>query len=130
MSLYPTTVDPTPTLDEFYELPSGSLHAFSFDIEPGEAKEILVVHLLGVGQDHSLRCWVSLAPANSPAVEQPYYVIWHANRNESEIRTICAEGTDFPDAKMPIYLPPGSYFVNVLNLVNKVNAYAYSLTTV
>lgn len=128
--LYPTSVNPDPNSFNVYEIASGNLFCFEFVLGDNEAKEILITHPFGINQDNSLRCWISRDPGSNPVVEVPYYIIWHANRNQFEIRTVVSEGADFPNAKMPIELPAGNYVVNVLNLVNSANAFTYTLTDI
>lgn len=128
--LYPTTINPDPTIDDVYVIPSGAQHCFPFVLDGGDAKAILVVHMAGTAnQDHSLRVWVSRAPGDSPAQPEPHATaFWHPNRNDQEIITVFDEDMPREAMRLPLGLPPGNYTINVLNLVNRENAYSFRLT--
>lgn len=127
--LYPTTISPDPNVDGFHIIPSGNLFCFPVVLEADSLKHIMVVHVAGsANQDFSLRVWVSVEPGDRPAVETPYYIIWYANRNDAEITTIYDEANDAPAFNTTVPLPPGNYTVNVLNLVNRENAFTIVLT--
>lgn len=128
--LYPLTTFTTLRSDDTYVIPNGNLFAFPFTIGEGEAKNIVVVHTAGTSnQDHSLRAWVSTEAGGTVLYDAPAFVqMWHPNRNAAEYVTAYDRGIEAPQAPMPLALAPGDYVLNVLNLSNRQNVFAFVLT--
>ena len=127
--LYPLTIFETLNENDAYLIPNGSLFAFPITIGSEDIKNILVVHTAGTtNQDHSLRCWVSPHPGGMALDVPPYLQMWHANRNAQEIITVYSTEVDEPSAPYPLPVVPGIYYLNVLNLVGRMNAFSYVLT--
>ncbi len=129
--LYPTEINPQPSIDdEIYIVPSGAQHCFPFTLNANAAKNVLVIHMAGNhNQDHSLRVWISREPGDAPVVQTPHFAsFWHANRNDQEYITIFDKDHPIQDARQSLGLPTGDYTVNILNLVNRENAYSFRLT--
>lgn len=125
--LYP--VDLTTRNDEdHYEVHSGSARAFAIEVEPGQSLQIRVVMTKESQQDWSLRCWVSNIVAGNPVIDlNPNEPIWHAHRDAQFYMTVYDEALPRPTTQH-MELPPGSYFLNVLNLTNAPNSFFLSLT--
>lgn len=127
--LYPLTVAPDPVRPNQYVIPNGNLYAFPFTVAEGEAVNVVVAHT-GIGkQDHSLRVWVSAEPGHNPVVDRPIHVVnWYPNRDAREYVTVYDSALAPPTVPGPLAVQPGTYFVNVLNLTNSENSFAFELT--
>lgn len=125
--LYPLTLDPPPSSDHSHVVAPGCLLAFTLDLAPGTALDIVATHLART-QDHSLRLWVSRAPGGeSVAHDPPSVAFWHPNRTPTEI--VRLQDETLPRAvPASLLVPPGRYWLNALNLINSVNHFRLTLT--
>jgi hypothetical protein len=127
--LYPTSVVDTPTPNNIYTIDHGRLMAFPFEVTEGFIKRITVTHFAVGIQDHSLRAWVSRADdigGRTLGTEQ-LTAFWNPNRSPTETVIVYHDALE-PAAQPAIALPLGSYYVNVLNLVNSRNGFQFLLT--
>jgi hypothetical protein len=116
-----------PFANGMYEVLSGNVAYAPIAIGPGDAFEFTVTHVSPT-QDHSLRCWLSGVPNGMSLTERLPLNYWHANRTISE-KVVIHDLSRSPIAPAPgrlgtIAVPPGPYFLNVLNLVNAANVFA------
>ncbi len=117
------------TADGAFKLNSGSGRAFAFSIAEGETKMAVVVHSFLGQQDFSLRCWISRSMAGSALIlPDPNETLWHARRVSRPIISIYDEALERPELDLSAAVPPGDYFINVLNLTNSANEFIIQLT--
>lgn len=110
-------------------VPKDSITTFELAVGVGEIIDLSVAHIAPV-QDHSLRAWVSIVPGDTPVVLYPAAVsVWNPNRlSLPEIITVYDSALATPDAQKPLPLAPGTYTLNVENLISATNAFLISLT--
>lgn len=125
--LHPFTLT-TRNDDDHYEVNSGSGRTFAIEVEAGQALQIRVVLTKDTQQDWSLRCWVSDKMNGNPVIDvMPNEPVWHAHRSAQFFMTVFDEALPRPETQH-MELPPGSYFLNILNLTNAPNSFSLSLT--
>lgn len=127
--LYPLTLDPSPAVDtpnDLYVVQPGCLLAFTVVVEPGSTLDIVTAHVART-QDNSVRVWVSAAPGDTSVGNSVAVAFWHPNRSATEIVRLQDENLDLTGIPT-ISVPPGTYYVNALNLTNVVNQLRYTLT--
>lgn len=120
MSLYPQ-IELEPA--GMFEVPSGSLGLVALDVPADGAVDVTVRHI-GLTQDHSLRCWLSYRKGGEaiPLLENRT-AVWHPNRTPDEKVTVA--GTDWGGSSQTFSAKvTGRVWLNLLNLVNQVNAFA------
>lgn len=126
--LYPITVSATP--DDNQALNSSSLYAIPFTLEEGGSLRCIIVHTAPT-QDHSLRCWISTTAGDTQVDAASHLSYWHPNRTNAE--SVIIHDTDvevFLGSSFARPLPPGEYFVNILNLGNSINSFSFLLTEI
>jgi hypothetical protein len=119
-----------------YTLPSGYLGLLSFTVASGETKEFRMRQMIAnpykMPQDLSIRCWISLtkggagvvyAPAKQPAT-------WHLSSLMDDVIRVHDADLTVEDDLTAVFVPvtPGTYWLNVLNLVNEENLFGVELS--
>jgi hypothetical protein len=114
--------------EDRYELEAGRAVAFPLTIGAGEAKRIIGIHTWLNAQDHSVRVWVSSEVSGLP-LGPTVSEFWQLNRVAGETVLVHDEDRVVTErtAKGPIAVPPGTYYVNFLNLVNTKNGFLYRI---
>jgi hypothetical protein len=127
--LYAWTRIDTPSPNNIYTVDHGQLVVFPITVEAGQKREITVTHVAVGIQDHSLRVWMSrdFDVGGQTLGETLPTRFWHPNRTPTEKVTVYDRNEEAP-AGFTIALDPGTYLLNVLNLVNSRNAFAFVLT--
>lgn len=80
-------------------------------------------------QDFSLRCWVSQYPGGESITLEPVESYWHLNRIATFEIAVASTSTPILNPMTTTYLidaQPGSYYLNVLNMVNSPNPFYVS----
>lgn len=124
--MYDSTLIDTPAPNNIYTVEHGRLVAFPLTITEGQAVRIVTAHLAVGIQDHSLRVWVS-SDIGGISVARGANEFWHPNRNAQETVAVYDRSMVAPDEN-GIAVEPGTYYVNVLNLINSRNAFSFVLT--
>lgn len=124
-AIYAMTIAPPPGPGCSFRIPPSSVFAYPFWLCSGTFVEILAIHTAQV-QDASLRLWISREPLGSQAIYIPQYLsFWEAGRNAGKLVTIHDGTVSVPkDRNLVAQLPPGPYFLNVLNLINSYNEFS------
>lgn len=113
-----------------YEVLSGHVAYAKIVIAEGDAIEFAITQIAPT-QDHSLRCWLSGVPNGMSLTYRLPLAYWHANRVVSEKVVIHdLERSPIPNAPGRLgtkAVVPGTYFLNVLNLVNAANVFTLTI---
>lgn len=132
MSLYPIRIIARDDAvgQPLHEITNGGLAAVPLSIAADQAIKVTVLHAAPT-QDHSLRCFLSDRPGGNAVGTAPVSAIyWHANRVPNEPVIVATEGAAPDDGTPVIVVPPGDYYLNVLNLVNTANVFSLTLVEV
>jgi hypothetical protein len=123
MSLYPVTItDPATVSVGNNGIASGTLIAVSIDMTSTQMMQIVMAQL-SLTQDYSLRTWVSVYPDGNAIAPGVFPIL----RNGIPF-IIYVAGQTPPSNTYAILVTPGSYFLNILNLTNENNVFAFSPT--
>ncbi len=132
--LYPViNLDPVPPSPEEgrYTLPSGTLGVLAITVPTAGVIQLVMHQLIAdttnLPQDHSIRAWVSTQKGGNPVIENPVSAAqWTLSALQNRVITVYnLMGNYVPDDEhVSIGIPPGDYWLNVLNLVNEANSFA------
>lgn len=115
-----------------YTVAPGVLQACVLTLPEDAALSVKVVHLATNVQDFSLRCWFSTEPGGNPLSAKLELAEWHPRRKAMDVHNLLTTGATAPSSELPSYTiiaEPGTYYLNVLNLVNSDNRFYLSITT-
>jgi len=128
MALYPTiTIDPVLAASEYFNnLPSGTLALIPLDMRTVMMTEITIAQA-SLTQDYSLRGWVSAYPDGMSVVLPPANVFAIMRTGGVPIVVHTASQTP-PDDCIAVVIASGQYYLNVLNLTNAANVFAFTKT--
>jgi hypothetical protein len=120
--------------EEVFMVQAGHNLVCAFEILPNTAASVKVVHTMAGSQDNSLRCWISKDPGGV-SVEQitPEISFWHPRRKVMVAHVLYSGTPPEPSAELTTYnimVEPGTYYLNVLNLVNSGNKFYASIEDV
>ena len=124
MSLYPTIVldAATAALDNNF-IPPGTLVVIPIDMTVPQMTQISMAQL-SLTQDYSLRTWVSVYPGGR-VIDALFPIL----RTVGLPFIIYVAGQTPPaNATYTILVTPGNYYLNILNLTNEANVFAFSQT--
>lgn len=133
--LYKTIELSYPTETNKFILPSGVLGYFPISLEPGKLLTIsmnqLILDPLHLPQDFSMRGWFSKSPGGVSVVYTPESLSrWHLTALQKRIIQIYDSSSDVePTEPSSIGLLPGTYWLNILNLVNETNFFALNINS-
>lgn len=124
MSLFPITLlDPTTAASGFNTLSSGTLVVIPLDMTTVVMTQVTVVQA-SLTQDYSLRGWISVYP-DGIALASVFPIL----RGNGLPIVVYAPLHTPPEACIPIAVPAsGIYYLNVLNLTNESNVFAFTKT--
>lgn len=114
-----------------YLLPSGTLGVFPITIAPGETLTLDMRQLVGdpehLPQDQSIRCWIS-PKQGGMSVSESATSRWHLSALQRDIVQV-VDGLTVAASETGISIPvtPGTYWLNVLNLVNQKNSFSVEI---
>lgn len=127
MALYPITY-----FDPFQEATTPLLHGWlacgRFVLPPDETIRFRMVRSSDT-QDNSLRCWISEFDGGASIALEPMESYWHLNRTATFEVVITSAQTPILNPLTTSYVinaQPGSYVLNVLNMVNSLNPFYVS----
>lgn len=127
--LYQYTLNPSPISENRYSLSQGFLYVFEFSLLPSNKIFIIGTHLSNSVQDHSIRFWISRDIGGTAIKHYPSGLnYWHPNRVPKEIVGIQDESFPVVD-KNVLASPPGTYYLNTLNLINSINVFSLTFDT-
>lgn len=125
MSLYPTTViDPATLALEPNIIQPGNLIVAPIDMTEAQMVQIDLQQMSNT-QYFSLRAWLSLYQNGIAYPPGNYSVL---NWAGAPI-VIYVPGQTPPDYTFAIEVPPGMYFLNILNLTNEHNIFSFIIET-
>jgi hypothetical protein len=133
-SLYQINVLTYPGIRNQFILPPGVLGVIEVDLVPGTSMVLttnqLIPDVSHMPQDRTMLAWISDMKGGNPVVTTPPESGWHLTALQKTLITIY-DGTAGlgPYDGMSISLLPGTYWLNVLNLVNETNGFFYDFTT-
>lgn len=88
---------------------------------------IKLIHAQQGVQDHSLRCWISTEPGGSSISDAgPEMSFWHARRKVLFVHNLQSAQSAPENTEAFVYTikaAPGTYYLNVLNLINSPNKF-------
>ena len=128
MSLYPT-IDIDPSVQGRQTSPQGSLALIPITIDPGQAVRVVLLQT-GPAQDFSMRAWVSVLPDGVSVSTDSVSAYWSLPRMPDMFILHDVAVTPDATAFRTIPVPPGSYVLNILNLVNSENTFSFSTAVV
>ena len=122
--LYPVVNINPSSIEGMHVVPPGNLVAVPLSIISGQVLKFVVLQNSPT-QDFSMRAWISITPGGAtvgntlttqywPVVRYPDVIVLH------DMNVV------LPDVLRTIPVLPGSYTLNVLNLVNEKNVFTYS----
>jgi len=117
-------------------LPPGILGYFPITLGAGQiltfSMNQLILDPLHLPQDFSMLGWFSgLFPGGPSIIYTPEYLSrWHLTALQKRIIQIFDSSADiFPTEPASIGLLPGTYWLNILNLVNETNYFALNIAS-
>jgi hypothetical protein len=116
-----------------FTLDSGKLGCIQLVLESGGSIE-LVMNQLRISeyhhpQDLSIRCWLSDQKGGNPLPDATNQWILSALQRRVIAVYDTFAGLGPFDEKIQVALPPGTYWLNVLNLVNESNSFFLTVST-
>jgi hypothetical protein len=108
-----------------YRIPASQMIVMEFVVPVGGSAMLTLVHT-GRTQDSSIQAWISTEPDGSsvlPMAKQRE--TWTPNRLAFNPLTIFDRAGPAPSSGWSAGLPPGRYFLNVLNVSNEPNEVAF-----
>ena len=124
MDLYPTTVlDAATAASDNNTIPSGNLIVIPIDMTVTQMTQI-TLRQISLTQDYSLRMWLSVYP-HGMTVEPGMFPVL---RFGGVPFVIYVAPQTPPSDTYPIFVLPGVYMMNILNLNNETNMFTFSQT--
>ena len=113
--------------DTVYQIASGSLAVIGLTVDPGSAQTISMAQLAN-SQDFSLRAWISIKKDGQP-IDSGVWASWVLSKR-SDAFVLHDAAIAPPDGMRSVPVEPGSYWLNILNLVNSNNMFAFATVPV
>jgi len=117
-----------------YLLPPGNLGVFPITVEAGQTITLEMGQLIAdqenLPQDQSIRVWLSPKKGGMSVVDNPITAArWHLSLVQMDIVAIYDLLSVPTPQGIAVPVVPGSYWLNVLNLVNEPNMFSLEITT-
>lgn len=113
-----------------FEVPSGNVANIQLNL-PAGAYILIKLAQIGYAQDYSLRAWISVYSDGVP-IEPEYNREFALNRQIESFVLYDRLATNLvlPSDLRNVPALPGSYILNILNIVNSINAFSFSQSVV
>lgn len=125
VSLYPTTVlEASVAAEEPNVILAGTLTVIPLDMTVSQMVQLNLWQMSIWTEDFSLRAWISVFENGIPYPPGPTPII----RYGGAPIVVYVESQTPPEHSIAVPVPPGVYFLNILNLTNSTNIYGFAET--
>jgi hypothetical protein len=111
-----------------YRIPASQMVVMEFVVPTGGKTKLFLVHT-GKAQDYSAQAWISAEPDGRPVTSTTNMSEkWFPNRRAINPVIVFDQAISTPHG-LTVGLPPGRYFLNILNVSNEPNEVGFWLET-